>query len=266
MRVVAVCCSNTEIVSALGCGEMLVGVDDHSDFPPEVVARLPQLGPDLGVDVGRVAALAPDIVLASLTVPGHEKVVAGLEAAGLPLFVTEPYTLDDVARDIVDIARVLGVPERGARLAEDFLSALRDETCEAGRVRPRILIEWWPKPVIAPGKRSWANEMIAIAGGANPIGDDDVASRPLSVAELGELDPDAIVIAWCGVPPGKYRRDVVLDRPGCADLAAVRSGRVFPIPEAFLGRPGPRLVEGVRALKRVVAACRNNERPDHGQQ
>jgi iron complex transport system substrate-binding protein len=261
MRVVAVCCSNTEIVCALGCADMLVGVDDHSDFPPEVVARLPQLGPELGIDAGRVAALAPDLVLASLTVPGHEKVVAGLEAAGLPLFVTEPYTLDDVARDIEDIARLLGVPERGARLAEDFRSALRDETCEAGPKPPRILIEWWPKPVIAPGTRSWATEMIAIAGGVNPI-DDEVASRPLGVEELRELDPDAVVISWCGVPPNKYRRDVVLDRAGCAEVAAVRTGRVFAIPEAHLGRPGPRLVEGVRALKRVVAACRNDGQDD----
>jgi iron complex transport system substrate-binding protein len=263
MRVVSVCCSNTEIVCALGCGEMLVGVDDHSDFPPEVVARLPQLGPELGVDVGRVAALDPDIVLASLTVPGHEKVVAGLEAAGVALLVTEPTSLGDVARDIEEISRALGVPERGARLAADFLTAIRDEESEAGPVRPRILIEWWPKPVIAPGKRSWATEMIAIAGGANPIGDDEVASRPLGVEELCELDPDAIVIAWCGVPPEKYRRDVVLNRPGCADVAAVRTGRVFPIPEAFLGRPGPRLVEGVRALKRVVAACRAEAETPH---
>lgn len=253
MRVVAVCCSNTEIVSALGCAEMLVGVDDHSDFPPEVV-RLPRLGPELSVDVGRVAALAPDLVLASLTVPGHEKVVAALEAAGLPLFVTEPYTLADVARDIEVIARLLGVPERGARLADDFLSALRDESCDAGPERPRILIEWWPKPVIAPGRRSWATEMIALAGGVNPIAD-EVASRPLGVGELCALDPDAVVISWCGVPPAKYRRDVVLGRAGCAEIAAVRTGRVFPIPEAYLGRPGPRLVEGVRALKRVVAAC-----------
>jgi iron complex transport system substrate-binding protein len=103
--------------------------------------------------------------------------------------------------------------------------------------------------------------MIAIAGGVNPI-DDEVASRPLGVEELRELDPDAVVISWCGVPPNKYRRDVVLDRAGCAEVAAVRTGRVFAIPEAHLGRPGPRLVEGVRALKRVVAACRNDGQDD----
>src|SRR5687767_10391073 len=72
VRIVSTACSNTEIVCALGCAGLLVGVDDHSDYPVEVVKRLPRVGPDLGIDVERVKALQPDLVLASLTVPGHE--------------------------------------------------------------------------------------------------------------------------------------------------------------------------------------------------
>ena len=84
MRVVSHTCSNTEIVCALGCAEMLVGVDDHSDYPVEVVSKLPRIGPDLGVDVERVKRLEPDLVLTSLTVPGHEKVIEALSATRTP--------------------------------------------------------------------------------------------------------------------------------------------------------------------------------------
>ena len=84
MRIVSLACSNTEIVCALGCADLLVGVDDHSDFPTDVVGPLPKVGPDLDIDVERVAALEPDLVLATLTVPGHEKIVEQLEIAGLP--------------------------------------------------------------------------------------------------------------------------------------------------------------------------------------
>jgi iron complex transport system substrate-binding protein len=79
LRIVSLTCSNTEIVCGLGCAHMLVGVDDHSDHPAEVVASLPRVGPDLQIDVERVASLRPDLVLASLTVPGHEQVVASLQ-------------------------------------------------------------------------------------------------------------------------------------------------------------------------------------------
>ena len=109
VRVVSLACSNTEIVCALGCADLLVGVDDHSDYPTDVVARLPRVGPDLTPDVEQVAALEPDLVLATLTVPGHERVVAQLEAAGLPYIAPEPVSLDDVYRDIRDIGDRLGV-------------------------------------------------------------------------------------------------------------------------------------------------------------
>ena len=72
--------------------------------------------------------------------------------------------------------------------------------------------------------------------------------------EVRELAPDAFVISWCGVAPDKYRPDVVSRNPLWSSLPAVRENRVFCVPEAYLGRPGPRLVEGIRALREVMAA------------
>jgi iron complex transport system substrate-binding protein len=119
-----------------------------------------------------------------------------------------------------------------------------------------VIIQWWPKPTIAPGKLSWAHDVLEIAGGHNPIGREAVKSRPISDEEIAELAPDAIVLSWCGVHPDKYRPDVVLEKAAWADVPAVRNGHVFCVPEAYLGRPGPRLVDGVRALRAVVEAVR----------
>ncbi|MDT8340574.1 MAG: helical backbone metal receptor [Longimicrobiales bacterium] len=256
MRVVSLACSNTEIVHALGCGSMLVGVDDHSDWPEALVAPLPRVGPDLDIDVARVAALEPDLVLATLTVPGHERVVARLEEAGLPFVAPEPVSVADVYRDVRHIAGLLGVPERGEALVAEMTRELGDgRVPEPGPAAPSVLIQWWPRPVIAPGRRSWAHEVLALAGGRNPLGGEAVKSRPLETREVVEMAPDAIVLSWCGVHPDKYRPDVVLGNPDFAAVPAVRRGQVHCVGEPFLGRPGPRLVEGVRALRAVVAAC-----------
>ena len=67
--------------------------------------------------------------------------------------------------------------------------------------------------------------------------------------------PDAIVMSWCGVPEKNYRAEIVQRRPGWDALAAVRDGRIHAITEAWLGRPGPRLVDGYRALRKVVENC-----------
>lgn len=254
MRVVSLTCSNTEIVCALGMARALVGVDDHSDHPPDVVAALPRVGPDLGVDPDRVAALRPDLVLASLTVPGHEKVVERIDAAGLPWVAPAPERLDDVYADVRQIAGLLGVPERGEALVARMQAALRPTPVEGPR--PAVLVEWWPKPVIAPGARSWVTDLIQRAGGRNPH-EASVQSAPLTDAQVLAMRPDAVVVCWCGVPFHRYRRDVVERREAWRDLPALRRGQVHLVPEAFLGRPGPRLVQGFEALKAVVQAARS---------
>jgi iron complex transport system substrate-binding protein len=254
VRVVSLTCSNTEIVCALGCGDRLVGVDDHSDFPEDLLARLPRLGPDLSIDVAAVQALAPDVVLASLTVPGHERVVEEIAGTGLRWVAPDPESLDDVYRDVRDVAQLLEVPERGERLVEQMQAAIGDASDPDG---PRVLVEWWPKPVIVPGRRSWVTDLLRLAGGINPIGDRDVRSTPLSDEEVVALAPDAVVLCWCGVPFARYRPDVVTRRAAWRDLPALRNGQIHCVPEAFLGRPGPRLVDGWRALRRVVDAARS---------
>ena len=249
MRIVSLACSNTEIVAALGCAGMLVGVDDHSDYPPEALAGLPRLGPDLEIDIERVAALKPDLALASLTVPGQETVVEGLELADVPHIAPSPESMEDVYASVGEIAELLGVPRRGQEVVERMRVALAGTPNRDG---PRILVEWWPKPVIAPGNKSWTHGVIEAAGGCNALGHEDRKSRPLDDVEVARLAPDAFVISWCGVEPAKYRPDVVLRNPAWRSLEAIRRSRVYTVPEAYLGRPGPRLVDGVAALRTIV--------------
>jgi iron complex transport system substrate-binding protein len=252
VRVVSLTCSNTEIVCALGRAADLVGVDDYSDYPPEVVAGLARLGPDLGIDVARVAALEPDLVLASLTVPGHEQVVEALERAGLRYVAPAPESLADVLRDVRDIAALLGVPEAAGPVVAELEAAIAPCFLSPSTFRPSIAVEWWPKPVILPGRRSWVHDLLLAAGAGHPLEDEAVKSRPLEDKELAAKAPDAIVLAWCGVELDKYRPDVLYRNPAFTDIPAIRHGRVYCVAEAFLGRPGPRLVEGYRALRAIV--------------
>jgi iron complex transport system substrate-binding protein len=253
MRIFSHTCSNTEILCALGAGALLVGVDADSDYPPEVVNPLPRPGRDLDLDVNAVLALEPELVLTSLTVPGHEKVVAELEAAGLQTVVCDPQSLDDVYADIRCIAAAIDAPERGEELVDEMEAAM--PAIEARATRPSILVEWWPKPIIAPAKQSWVTDLIERAGGTNPWGSIDAKSVPLENDQLRETAPDVIAMSWCGVKVENYRADVVRRRPGWETLPAIKADRIHAISEAYLGRPGPRLVEGYRQLRAAIAAA-----------
>ncbi len=251
MRVVSHSCSNTEIICALGCEHLLVGVDDHSDYPPAVVRRLARVGPDLDIDPERVAALQPDLVVASNTVPGHERVIARLQRHGLPLMVTAPQTIQDIATDMRNIAAALGVPKRGDRLAHHFLQRLQNSKANhavASSEPVPVLIEWWPKPVIVPGRWSWATQLIEWAGGRNPWGDLPAASTTISTAQAQAAAPELIIMSWCGVASDKYRPHIVRRRSGWEHIPAVQNNQIHALSEAWLGRPGPRLVYGLEKL------------------
>lgn len=252
MRIVSHTCSNTEIVCALGAAELLVGVDADSDHPAEVVAGLPKLGRDLSLDIAAVLALKPDLVLSSRTLPGHEPLVQALEAAGLRTLVCEPLRLADVYADIARIAEAIGRAEAGRRLAERLREELKPRPLR-GR-RPRLLLEWWPKPVIAPTRDSWATELIELAGGENPWGQRPGKSNPLTEAEIFAAAPELVVMSWCGVKVENYRAELVRRRPGWQALPAVRNDQIHAISEEFLGRPGPRLLQGYQALCRLIDA------------
>lgn len=254
MRIVSHTCSNTEIVCALGCARDLVGVDTDSDFPPETVERLPKLGRDLELDVAAVEKLRPDLVLTSLTVPGHEKIVDALRAAQLPVLVIDPIGLHGVYDSIASIAEALGVLKRGRGLIAKMQTDM--PPVEVHGERPKILVEWWPKPVIAPARLSWINDLVRLAGGVNPFETLNGKSAEIPDAAALAAAPDAVVMSWCGVKEDKYHAHVVSRRPGWEDVPAIRNQKIFPVTEAFLGRPGPRLVEGYRALCEVLARVR----------
>ena len=251
MRVVSLTCSNTEIVASIGCADLLVGIDDYSDYPPAVVAELPRVGRDLNIDVEKVAKLKPDLVLASLTVPGHEEVVEGLQSAGLPYIVLEPVRLDDVYRDILHIGELLAASKNAQRC----VSQMQQKLSSAVQPNPvhSLMIQWWPKPVIAPGKLSWTEDLLEAAGLINPIGNREVKSTPLTDEEVLELNPDAVAISWCGVQHDKYRPKVVYRNSNWQNTNFVRNKHVFTIPEAYLGRPSPRLVDGYTELKKIAS-------------
>ena len=101
----------------------------------------------------------------------------------------------------------------------------------------------------------WATDLIELAGGVNPWASIDAKSTPLTDDQIMASPPDVIAMSWCGVKVANYRPEVVSRRPGWERVPAVRDSRIVAISEEFLGRPGPRVVEGYRQLRAAIEAC-----------
>lgn len=252
MRIVSLCPSNTEILFAIGLGPKVVGVDDWSDWPEEVKA-LPRVGGDLNADLDRVQALRPDLVLASLSVPGMERNIEGLRDRNLPHLVLDPHSLDEVLADVLTVGDACGVRNRAEKIVEqahERIEAVRHR--RSARRNVRIYWEWWPKPLIAAGRSSWVQQMSQIVSARNVFGDTDQASRVVTDAEVIARDPEMLMICWCGTLQRIQETSRVSSRPGWERVGGVAAGRIHCIPEALFGRPSQRLVEGLEMLDGLV--------------
>src|SRR5690606_5113853 len=114
-------------------------------------------------------------------------------------------------------------------------------------------LEWWPRPLITPGRRAWVNDQFALAGARNVFAHLDVTSQPVSDRDVFARDPDVILLCWQGALEQAMDPARVRARPGWSEeLRAVREGRIFVLPEDLFGRPGPRLLDGAALLARIL--------------
>ncbi|MGV2621710.1 UNVERIFIED_CONTAM: cobalamin-binding protein [Halobacillus marinus] len=253
MRIVSISPSNTEIVAYLNQTHLLVGVDNYSDYPVEV-KKLPKLGPDLSIDMDKVASLKPDLVLASLSVPGMEKNIEALEDRGLPYIILKADSLYEIGEEIRKVGTALGVKREGEAKASAFLAEIdsyRQKNRESG-VRPSLYWEWWPKPVFSPGGKNWLTEISELAGAVNIFADKDIANYKTDWEEVKRRDPDHICMVWVGVAEDKMNPDLLKKRSGWNGLKALKYERIHVLEESLFCRPGPRLLAGLRQLDTLL--------------
>jgi iron complex transport system substrate-binding protein len=93
--------------------------------------------------------------------------------------------------------------------------------------------------------------MCGLAGGLNCFADLDQESAAVTAEQVCGRDPELIVLCWCGAHKLPDPA-AVADRPGWAEVAAVRSRRLHAVLEPHFGRPGPRLVDGLEELARLL--------------
>ena len=191
-----------------------------------------------------ILAAAPDLVIAA--VPYQEAAVVEILKAGIRFLGLAPRMLDDIYSDIALISGCIGAGERGAQVISDMRAAIGDVRRQtAGLPKRRVFSEEWGKPVIA--SQAWVAELVEAAGG-------DFLGKPgaqCSAEEIGRLDPEVIIAAWCGAGDRVPLAKIAGER-GWSNTTAVRNSQVYCISDELLNTPAPTLVSGLRALAGAI--------------
>ncbi|MGE0734583.1 MAG: hemin ABC transporter substrate-binding protein [Alphaproteobacteria bacterium] len=249
-RIVSVNGAVTEIVYALGADRHLVGVDTTSLFPPEALAKLPNVGYVRALSAEGILSLRPSMVLLTKDA-GPPAVLAQLRAAGVNLVsVPDDYSVRGVADKIRAVAMAVGKADDGERMATRFLRnvASVERTIAGAQARPKVLfvLSAARGAAMAAGQNTAADAMIRLAGGVNAVQGYDGYKPFVPEAVVGAA-PEFFIIASHALDNiGGVEK--FLARPEVANTPAGQAKRVIVMNSAQLLGFGPRTAHAMRDL------------------
>jgi iron complex transport system substrate-binding protein len=285
VRICSLLPSATEIVFALGAGEMLAGVSHECDYPaaatriPKVTrsnipagltsgqidaavsSKLQALGSLYELDLPLLERLQPDLVITqklcdvcAVSFDSVQRAVAHLQSRPR-LLTLEPSSLGDILANIREVGDAIGRRSAAESVAASYqqrIEAIRSKTKGLGH-RPRVFCMEWVNPPYCGGH--WMRELVEIAGGRDDLANDRQPSYRIDWSRVLEFSPEVMVLTCCGfdLPRCRQEADILAKFEGVRDLPAAKTGRIFATNgSSYFSRSGPRIVDSLEILAHLI--------------
>ncbi len=247
-RIVSLAPSITEILFAIGAGDLVVGVTEFCDYPPEALSK-PKVGysqPNLEL----IVALQPDLIVAPKSFLRVD-LLKRLEQLKIPTFLFEPKTVEDILTHIRVLGRMVGRVPESLKLSERIRK--RIDTLAArlnGRSRPTLLFVLNTDPLITVGPGSYIHQLIELAGARNAAENSGVPYPRFNIEEVLRQNP-----AYLLFPTGRFEGIPQAEQDQWrrwTSLEAVKQNHLVQVQSDLLNRPGPRVIEGLETLVKIL--------------
>jgi iron complex transport system substrate-binding protein len=246
-RVVSLAPHVTELIYAAGGGARLVGAVSYSDYPSEA-KRVPRVGDNRELDLERIAALKPDLIV--IWRHGNaEQQIDRLRDLHIPLFFSEPRRLDDIATSLTRLGVLFDTSSTAQAAADTFrrdIAQLRARY--ADRPPVSVFYEVWDRPLMTLNGDHMISDVIRLCGGRNVF----AALKPLvptvSTEAVLAANPDVIVTASQGATASDRPLPALESWRAWPTLSAVAHGNLFAIDGDLISRPAPRIAQGAAQL------------------
>lgn len=251
-RVVSLTPSATEVMAALGATDLLVGVDQYSEYPPEVKA-LPKVGSFMTPNLEAIVALKPTLVIVDDI---HAGAAGSLEGAGIHTVACAIHALADVESALTTVGAQIGKTDQAQQVAAQIEQAKTDALAHRPAVRPKVLAIIDREAdglgnLVAAGTGSYVDELLALVGAANALAEAGVRYPKLSMEEVLRAQPDVILdLSFAARGPHG------LDPWQTVDVPAVKAHRVRALTDAYLIAPSPRVAAALHAMADAIKADR----------
>jgi iron complex transport system substrate-binding protein len=250
-RVISLAPHVTEMLFAAGGGSHVVGVVAYSDFPEEA-KKIPQIGSNREVDLERIMALKPDLIVVWRH-GSSERQIEMVRKLGVPLFHSEPQKLDDIPESVARLGQLMGTEKVAEPAAADLrqqLASLRARY--AKRPTVRVFYQVWDKPLYTLNGKHIVSDALRLCGGENIFASLAVTAPVVSVEGVLQENPEAIFAT-----AEKNYGGVSMWKP-YGTLLAVRNDNLFTIDGNLVNRSGPRMIAGAATLCEKLELARGH--------
>ena len=255
-RIVSLAPHVTELLYAAGGGDRIVGTVSYSDYPPQA-RDLPRVGDNKALDLERIAALKPDLIV----VWRHgnaQKQTDRLRALGLPLFYSEPRKLESIPENLEKLGKLMDTGPVATRAAADFRQQVETlRKTYANRPPVTVFYQVWQQPLMTLNGQHMVSDMLALCGGRNLFGNEPPLVPTVSVEAVVAGNPEAMMTAGLGATrPDKPLADFSMWEKW-KSVTAVARNNLFIIDGDLVNRAGPRVVQGAAQICKDLDIARS---------
>ena len=257
-KIISLAASITEILFSLDMGDKLVGCDSGSNYPKGEVENIVVVSTYEGIDLEKILAADPDIILLDKTLDMSDTNYNKLIENDLTVFRVYPQKLDDVIENIRLIGQVTGKNSKADEIASQLEKRVntvktRGETIPESN-QPKILYVIYYDGTASPwvGTTSTlSGDLISLSGAKVALEDSTGFSIQITIEQLIELDPEIILTSQDDTWPTPSKESILND-DALREVSAVKNDKVYDINADLVDRPGPRIVDGLESISGYI--------------
>lgn len=243
-RIVSLAPHTTELLYAIGAGDRILATVNYADYP-DAAKKLPRVGDAHLLDLERIAALKPDLIVVWMHGSAAQQ-MDRLRALGLPVFHSESHKLEAVADGMRRLGVLTGTSSVAEAAASDYergLAALR--RTYSGRTPVRVFYQVWHEPLLSFNDRHLVSDAIRLCGGVNVFGSLPALVPTVSVEAVLAARPDVVATT----ERMGTQSDDGLDRwRALKHFEPGARGRFVIVHTDLISRQTPRILQGTQAL------------------
>lgn len=239
-RIVALSPHAVEMLYAIGAGDRILATTDHADYP-DAARHIPRIGGYHGIQLEKLLALNPDLVVV-WGGGNRPEDIDKMRELGLKLYNSDPKTLESVADEMEELGQLTGLEQQAklqAQQIRDQLTAQRQS--HANKAQVKVFYQLWSQPLMTVAQGSWIQQILDVCGGSNVFADASSAYPQVSLENVLLTSPQVIL-------QSQDEGNIIgVNWQQWPDIPAVKQQQIYQLNADLLHRAGPRVTLGVKA-------------------